>query len=152
MLQRTLEREVGGLALRHEAILHEGQGWGGLHQPHQLVQLAVRMEAPVLIACWPAEVLSNGLAECCSHCRGGLQLPGSRPSAPEMPPLPGQPGRAQLCTAPLCCPRPLPRTEKRWLWAHLATTQVGKGRGHQRPRSWEFVCSHGTKPLFSQVG
>ena len=58
------------------------------------------MEALALIAWWPAEVLSNGLADCFSHYRGGLHLPGSRPSAPRMLFSPGLPS-IRSCVPPL---------------------------------------------------
>lgn len=85
-------------------------------RPYQLVQLAVRMEALVLIAWWPAEVLSDGLADCYSHYRGGLHLPGSRPSAPRMPLLPRVAQYLQLCAAPPPCPCLHPGTEKAGSW------------------------------------
>lgn len=98
------ERELGSWAPRREAILDKCRAGEDCGRPYQLVQLAVRMEALALIAWWPAEVLNNGLADCYSHYRGGLHLPGSRPSAPKMPLLP----RAAQLSAAVCCPSPLP--------------------------------------------
>lgn len=46
MLRRSLRQGAGGLAPRHEAILDERDGGGEPCRPHQLVQLAIRMEAP----------------------------------------------------------------------------------------------------------
>lgn len=127
------EREVGSWAPRREASRTRARAGEDRGRPYQLVQLAVRMEAPALIAWWPAEVLSNGLADCCSHYRGGLHLPGSRPSAPRMPLLPRD---AQLSAAVCCpppCPCPLPGTEKAGSGPTWPQPRAGKGHGHKWP-------------------
>lgn len=157
-LQRTLRQ--GGWRPGSQAQSHSGRGGGlGGTTPIPSVSAISHQDGgPALIARWPAEVLSNGLAECCSHCRGGLHLPGSRPSAPGMPPLPGRPSPARPCTGPLAPqrPQPLPRAEKTWLRAYLAATCWGEsGSPEQRPRSLSQALGihpPGTKALFAQVG
>ena len=78
--------------------------WGGAMPTPSISAISHQDGGPALIAWWPAEVLSNGLADCCGLCRGGLHLPGSRPSAPGMPRLPGQPSPARLYTPAAPCP------------------------------------------------
>lgn len=125
-------------------------------RPHQLEQLAVRIEAPGLIAWWPAEVLNNGLADCYSHYRGGLHLPGSRPSAPRMPLLP----RAARLSAAVCRPSPgapahPPGLSKLAPGPPWPRPRAGEGHGYE----WPGVRQPGLgesfplpRPLFSQVG
>lgn len=102
-------------------------------RPYQLVQLASRIEAPALIAWWVAEVLNNGLAECCSPCRGGLHLLGSRPSTQGFLLSPGQPSPLQLCATPRPCPFSHPRTEKTGSGPTWPQPRAGKGHGHKWP-------------------
>lgn len=133
------DREAGGWAPRREATLEEGRAGEDRGRPYQLVQLAVRIEALALIAWWPAEVLNNGLVDCYSHYRGGLHLPGSRPSAPRTPLLPRAAQRAAAVRRPSPCPCAFPRAGK-----------AGSGPTWPQPGQAKVIVTSGPRPL-SQV-
>lgn len=97
-----LRQGVRGWTSRREAILDEGKGGVDRGRPYQLEQLAIRIEAPALIAWWAAEVLNNGLAECCSHCRVAFTS-WVKAKYSGMPPLP----RAMQPFAAVCHPSSL---------------------------------------------